>query len=252
VGVATLVASVVWLRRLGLTRICAQRPRDHNAEQYLTRIDFYRVLNAPEQLRFNRHDSSGRFVEVTQLIRVEDCNEVAGKVEAVLANRMHLNDETVATLDFIIPELLENIFNHACSPAGGFLCCQAYPYSLQLAIVDLGRGIEASLAENPSVAAVVREKGPLTAALEARVSRVPERGFGLFWTSQLIKENTGELGIQSCRRRLHLHGGRTVETTESFWPGTAIHLSFKRDKPMDIVRIFNRLAPPEKDFEFIG
>ncbi len=254
VGVAALAASVFWLRQLGVPRIQALPPREADTERYLTRIDFYRVLNAPERMKFNRFDSSGRFVEVTQLTRVEDCNEVVAKVEAVFEQKMQLTKETKNALDFVVAELLENIFHHAESPVGGFLCCQAYPYSLELAIVDLGRGIERALADNPAASAVVREKGPLTAALEPRVTGRPQfnTGFGLFWTSQLIKANCGELGIQSHGHRLLQHGNMPVETADGFWPGTAIHLSFKRNKTMDIVQIFKRLAPPEKGFEFIG
>jgi len=254
VGVATLAAAVFWLRQTGVSRIRALPPRNVDAERYLTRIDFYRVLNAPERMKFNRFDSSGRFVEVTQLTNVEDCNAVVAKVEAVFGQKMRLTKETKDALDFVVAELLENIFHHAESPAGGFLCCQAYPHSLELAIVDLGRGIERALTDNPAALTVAREKGPLTAALEPRVTGRPQfnTGFGLFWTSQLIKENRGVLGIQSHGRKLLQSGGRIVETADGFWPGTAIHLSFKRDKTMDIVQIFKRLAPPEKDFEFIG
>ena len=254
IGVATLAGLIFWLRDYGVKKISACRPTDKKVEQYLERVNFYRVLNAPEILRFNRNDASGRFVELTQLTSVKDCQGIAKKVEEVFAQQMTLADETKNALDFVVDELAENVFHHAKSAVGGFLCCQAYPYSLEVAIVDLGRGIEKALADNPAISATVEQKGALRAALEPKVTGRPKRntGMGLFWTSKLIEGNGGELGIQSYRRRLSQNAATVQEGAEAFWPGTAIHLSFHRGKPMDIVRIYNRYAPPEKGFDFIG
>jgi anti-sigma regulatory factor (Ser/Thr protein kinase) len=253
IGVAILVGTVLWLRRAGVEP-SVRRPATVEVEQYLTRIDFYRVLNAPDKMKFNRLDGGGRFVEVTQLASEQDCAAVAKSVEAVFEGNMRLSNETRNALDFVVTELSENIFQHAQSAEGGILCCQSYPDSLQLALVDLGRGVEQALSDNPVNLNVVRQKGPLHAAIEPRVTGKPalHTGFGLFWTSELVKENGGEFGIQSHDRRLSQKSEFIQEQAQGFWPGTAIHLSFKREKPLDIVKVFQRLAPPEKDFEFIG
>ena len=56
-------------------------------------------------------------------------------------------------LNFVITEILENIFNHASSSIGGLICCQTYPKKklVRIGITDLGIGIERSLRANPAV-----------------------------------------------------------------------------------------------------
>jgi hypothetical protein len=161
-------------------------------------------------------------IEITRITREEDCQTISEKVEQVFSRNMNLTKETKNALDFVVTEMGEHIFHHAQHESGGFMCCQSYPYTLELAYVDIGRGIERALADNPATYAIVAEMGLLKAALQPKITGRPGKksGFGLFWTSKLIEQNSGTLGIQSHQHRLTQRSS-VIQTDERyFWPGT--------------------------------
>lgn len=160
-------------------------PDSQGVHKYLARMNFYSGLPANVSLsrhigKVKRRDRRESLIELT---RVRSADEVMPVVDRVMrvAQRDFGSRQILRAFCVAVSELLENAVEHACSPIGGLVAAQRYETSrLELMVVDLGRGIKDSLAQNPSYAELT-ELGAIRRALEDGVSSLddPGRGGGL-------------------------------------------------------------------------
>lgn len=248
-GIAALAATIEFLRMRGHVLQDVIRPRRSDVDQYLSRIDLYKALNSPDEISFKRHDSSGRFVELTTLPSMAECQEAAAKVVNVCGEQLRLPVNSRKGIEFVVAEITENIFHHSNS-AVGYLCCQCYRDHIAIAIVDLGIGIEAAMNLNPVLRPLISEKGALQAAIEPKATGRPafNSGWGLFWTSKFVEQNRGVLGLYSHDLRLMQQGKFIRHSSTPTWPGTIVHLLLNRNNELNIQPLLDKYSPlPDYD-----
>jgi hypothetical protein len=159
-----------------------QCPVNLNVHGYLGRVDFYEGLHEnvrltrrpPQQRRKDRRD------QLIEVVRVRNADDVEVLMDRVWDVAMaHCGSGCPAkAFATAIAAATENVIDHAQSPVGAFVAAQRYANrGLELAVVDLGRGIPATLREN-RVYGGLTDLRAVERALEDGVSSVPDEGRG--------------------------------------------------------------------------
>jgi hypothetical protein len=158
---------------------------------------------------------------------------------------------------YALAEVIDNVFHHARSPVNAIVCAQTYPQlnQLELAIVGAGRGIPASLADNPDLRGRFHTASQaIQLAVQPKVTSRPDRNAseGLFFTTEFLRANGGAGCIYSLDGLLEYREGRPQAFDDvPRWPGTIVALRFDTRRPVDVPAIFNRHAPPADDFAWL-
>ncbi len=106
-----LAAGMKHLQFQGCHRVGLVRPLDVDVDRYLDRMGFYEFLEGQHLLDIRRFSSTGRFLELAQLTCSEECAVAAEKVAQVFQRNFGMNNVETRMVNFVITEILENIFN---------------------------------------------------------------------------------------------------------------------------------------------
>lgn len=171
---ASLASLLTWLRAGSCVQGRFLRPTNRDVDHWLSRMDFYEIVGAKVSYPFHRWPDGGRLQEVTQLTDEPQVDVVTQRIAEILSGKTELDRGVVKNLQTLTAELIENVFHHAQSNVGAFVCAQCYPQRrmVEVGIADCGRGISASLKGNPEL------NGDSSRALTSN-NRAPERKFGL-------------------------------------------------------------------------
>ncbi|MDO6515519.1 hypothetical protein [Neptuniibacter sp. 2_MG-2023] len=138
--------------------------RGHKGKDYAANMGFFRAFGLKHGREPNCVDGNDRFVPFT-ILRVQTIiDEASAEWEAeqnvierrsehlakILSQEEHgdLND----ALTFSIREIMRNVYEHSNSKSLEY-CAQYWPYynKVEIAIVDNGKGLKASLKDNPHI-----------------------------------------------------------------------------------------------------
>lgn len=214
-----------------------------NSNLYLQRINFFRELEVDAEEFFQRHDSTGRFLEIS-LITKEDSSGTVTRLVKILEKQMQLSPKMAGCINFCFWEVVDNIQLHAQSPIGGYVVAQYYPKKnvIEIIVVDTGRGIYASLTQNPAYQNMSEDEA-LRSSIKQEVTSGDGRGNGLYYTAKFIRKCRGNLTIYSGGCKLHL-GDSNIYTREvPYWQGTIIYMEIKTDVLVDMHDIFGDEIP---------
>lgn len=260
-GLVTLTAIAKYI---GLYPQCQRsyvtRPKSEDVHGYMTRMGLYRQIGLEAIYPYRERDPAGRFHELVEITDIETVNDTSNALaDIVRRQNPSLSLHGVNSIRYALSELIENVFHHAQSPINAIVCAQAHPKqrSIELAIVDCGRGFRRSLDDNPQYRGrYATSSDAISLALEPSVTRNPEynSGEGLYFTSELVKHNRGDMVICSEDGLYRIRKG--VEEIEQMcytgsivtWPGTIAAIRLFLNNPMDMTSIYNQLAPPDNDF----
>ena len=159
-------------------------------------------------------------------------------------------------MQYALHELINNVFHHARSATKAIVCAQSYDQKreVELSVVDSGRGIRASLMDNPELGGrFSTPREAIELAVQPQVTGRPEdnTGEGLFFTLEFLKENRGCACVHSEEGRLRIKYGQPLFQDGAFWPGTLVALRFRTDRPVDTASLFAKYAPKENDYEWL-
>lgn len=254
VALTCLASGMHYLRLREQECIEVIRPEAGEVRLYLERLGLFDMLGEEDLYPYQRHDPSGRFVELTRVSAAAQVAKATTAICEVICGNLGLTGKARNAVDTILSEVTENVFHHAHSPTGAYLCCQSYKNKLSAAIVDLGDGVRRRLSDTEGLQKIVEEHGgPLQAAIAPKVTSRPAHnsGYGLALTSGLVVQNSGMLGIHSQRDRLTQTGEKISEyNSEERWPGTVICLTLYRDRTLDSGLLYDTVWPPEDDDDF--
>lgn len=254
-AITLLTTTVLRLRQDGF-EVRITRPTSEKADGYLNRIDFYALTEVQADYPWRRYDSGGRFREVVQVQSEEEGEAVVGEVMAILDRNVAGVGAIHDAVHYAFLEIVNNVFHHAQSPTQAVICAQSYPRlrRVELAVVDSGRGIPASLGQNQELAGQFATAAEaIELAVRPRVTGRPDynTGEGLFFTLEFIKANGGDARVHSQDGALWVRQGQVSVQATPFWSGTWVGLRFRTDRPVDTKAVFDQYAPPEDDFEWL-
>ncbi|MEZ0343326.1 MAG: hypothetical protein ABWJ99_00755 [Caldimicrobium sp.] len=163
-----------------------------------------------------------------------------------------VNPTTLRDLSYTFSELMENVFHHAQSQEGLFIHAQKYDHLgfLEVAIIDLGIGIEKSLKENP-VFSNLDDMSAFIKAFEIGVTRNPmgNAGEGLTSIKWWIESNFDAEGVIISNKYMWFKILTSNKSVANFnerpfivWPGTLIWLKIPREPKKSLLDIWESLG----------
>lgn len=200
---------------------------------YLARMHVHDALGI-ESPAMPERDERGRFLPVRLVDSLEEIGPVVEAVSEIFARQVESGDDLVVAMQWIVSELLENVFLHAETELPAAICAQHLPNAgrIDLAICDVGRGLRASLAKNRPIYSAGHA---IDLAVERGVSASDEagRGNGLAGTLEIARHNRGTTVVWS-ENALH-----TFETGQDKGfqeiprvPGTGVSLKLSTRQPV--------------------
>ena len=223
------------------------------AASYLGHVGFFQFLGIPFGNAPGEAPGSSTYLPITRLSRdglSADDGEAAvyRAVEQESYRLAHLvwsDDTAIELLAYCFRETIRNVFEHAMTDSCALMAQKYMGTDVELAVVDFGRGIHASLSE---VFPGISPEAALREALKPGITRSvrdegrgkwENTGYGLFVLSELGRQG-GSFSIWSGPHRLT--AGATEELTSvaaAHLAGTAIQL---RVRTTDAEHFPNHLA----------
>lgn len=193
-------------------------------------------------------------IENGQFVEMGDAIEKKSSMLAQILSRG--SKEIHALLTYLIREILRNIPEHAeCETA--WICGQYWnDHTAEIAILDEGIGIKASLQKNPVHRKYIETDGDaLQCALRAGISQAfrpsqknlsddpwANSGFGLYMVSEICKELKGSFCLTSGNRYIWLQHDRESYLGQTHFHGTAVKISISTDQLRNSQEIISRIA----------
>ena len=175
IGPSALALLVATLRRLQDEDLLAdgsvlEPPLSPGLRNYLMRMNLLRALADGEDLDepITRHETHG-FRPCAMFSDDEDYWRVAAAMSEALSENCKVDAVASAAVRVCMDEVTENVIHHA-EAAHGFGAAQGWRKTreFEIGIVDLGRGVKASLTQNPEYAGIVDDVSAISTAIGAR------------------------------------------------------------------------------------
>jgi hypothetical protein len=252
-GLALLIAA---LRRVDEAKFIGEDsalipPNSPQVKNYLMRMNLIRSLIGGEDIPepITRKPTHG-FRPCLMFSDDSDYWRVSKALSDAL-NESCMTDEIARSAVLVcLSEVSENVVHHA-EAEHGFGAAQGWNKTSQfeIGIVDLGRGVRASLTANPDYADIEDDASAISTALDARVTSTPIRnsGIGLYITRQLLAANGGSLLVRSGYGAVYSGLTDEVRTEAEFMPGTLVALRARTDRPLDLNAVYQQLDHDHPD-----
>lgn len=202
-------------------------PVDDQVNRYLTRLDFYAGL--PEQVVLSRPtptvrrwDRRNQLLELRRVACSEEVETLMDRVATVAEGQFGKGTTSTACAT-ALGAATENVMDHSDSPVGAWVAAQRYRRTgLELAVVDLGRGIPSTMARNyPGLT----DLEALETALEDGVTSTGEegRGAGLAELIAAVEQaGNSTLVVRSGRAHLTISRSRNVTQVQRSTPACPV------------------------------
>lgn len=214
---------------------------------YLQRMGLFKYLGIKSENEISEHDSSGRFIPLTQ---VKNSDELTNFITEMVP-LLHLEPKQAQSIRYIVSELTRNVLEHSESKNGAMLCAQFYKTSnvIRIGIVDTGIGIKRSVSHSHIVEddleAIKLALIPgITGTTKKEGGSELNAGAGLFFIKSIAYTNRDFFVIYSGRgmykllkrsgKKLSLHANPNMdrhsqESELPYWQGTAVGIDISLD-----------------------
>lgn len=212
---------------------------DGSAAKYASRINFFQHIDLSYTEGFKRHQSQGRFLEITRYTK-ESIKDIDIHIHSIFAKEKWIHQDVLQLLYYCLYEIMDNVLEHA-GRDNGWVCAQFFPQlnEIRIVIADSGKGIHHALLTNPKYIDIT-EVDSLLLCIQKGVSAGSGRGFGLYATSEFVRHNQGDLLIYSGQHYLHHSDHDTIVELGSPWLGTIVCLKIHTNIPVD----YHKIMPP--------
>ncbi|MCO6498068.1 MAG: ATP-binding protein [Chitinophagaceae bacterium] len=252
-----VTTTLIKLRSDGITVTGGVHCDDEDAKsQYASRVNFFKLLELDYEEKFERRPSAGKFTEITPYNK-DTIKNVFENIRRVLIANVEVAIEVQQMLDYCMYEIMDNVINHSDYPnvyeGKGWCCAQLFPKSneIRLIICDTGVGIHKALTTpEKSKYKHLKEMDAVQICTAKGVTNGEGLGFGLFATSEFIKENGGEMLIYSGHYFSHLLEGIKQVNKGEFWHGTFVFMRINTNIPVDYKRIMPEGHSLPEDYQF--
>lgn len=246
-SVALLVAALMRAKNLHLNAQGSNilMPSARNVRNYVQRMNFASLVIGPSVPEsFERHDPVG-FQPCTSFQDTDECHTAAANLIPAVAAVCDAEDLALNSLWLALDELCENVIYHAESLTGGFGAAQGWRQKalVEVGIVDLGIGIQASLTKNPTHRDVTTHREAIETALQNGATSSPGRnlGAGLYFTELLLAQNGGMMLIRSGDAAVYRGGRNEVRSGGEHLAGTIVALHVRTDRPLSMPDVYREL-----------
>lgn len=224
------------LRAKEIGCFCSSIPSD-TIDGYVSRVDFYRVLEIDHREKFIRHSENDRFMPIKKLSD-SDVNEIATQLRTTVTSHLSFADSVIDMIDYSFGEILDNVLMHSKAPGTGLACSQFLPNGnyVEVCVSDCGVGIAETMAKNKLYAdkdmvelmALAFDKG--TGEYVGKDQFSDDRtsgGMGLRIASNVATALGGHIWAVSRKQSIHIskQGIRSFGSGRYF-PGTVISMRF--------------------------
>jgi anti-sigma regulatory factor (Ser/Thr protein kinase) len=183
-------------------RVVFQSPVNGDLHRYLARVNFYTDLPGNVEITqpvpaLKRRDRRERLLELARIRTVHDVEALFGRVSDIARGQFGAGSAAAQACATAVAAATENAVEHADSPIGALVSAQRYQGTgLELAVVDLGRGIPATLRQNPRHSEL-SDLDAVQHALRDGVSWLEEEGRGA-GLAELVRD-VGRVGRATLR-----------------------------------------------------
>jgi hypothetical protein len=199
--VCGLRALIDWAARIAGS-VIFHCPVNDDLHRYLTRVDFYTDL--PDNVKItrpvpqlHRHDRRERLIELVRIRTTDDVERLFERISNIAAGQFGKGSAVAKAWATAVATATDNTIEHARSPIGALVSAQRYRQrGLELAVVDLGDGVPATLRRNPRYSDLA-DLGAVEHALEDGVSSSQEQGRGA-GLADLVRD-VGRVGQYTLR-----------------------------------------------------
>ena len=121
---------------------------EKTSENYLEKMGLLKILKA-KSIKPYEYEPAGRFIPLT---RITNSKELGTMITDMIP-LLHTTPQQAEPIEYIISELVRNVFEHSESPIGAIVCAQFFKKSnrISIGIVDLGLGIKSTLSRSHRV-----------------------------------------------------------------------------------------------------
>lgn len=181
-------------------------------------------------------------------------NNVYQDVMSTLTSHLEIETSVLQAVSYCFYEVLDNVHIHSGKPLGTAIThFDTENKTLMVLVADDGKGIQASLAENPKYSDIT-ETEALRLCLCDKITDGKGMGFGLYATSRLVDKAGVKFILHSGHHKLICENGNTTIAENGQWQGTILYMEIKTAQdinPNDVVD--NRTDAAEEYNEmFIG
>jgi hypothetical protein len=211
---------------------------DTKVIETLARIDQHRLLQLPH--RVVRPDRNSSSVPLTTIANGRQVDDAVNALCEIVVRHAPNPRSVLPAIEWAANEVTDNVELHASATAPGIFCARLYSrqHRLEMAIVDQGVGVRASLAATIPTGS---DGEAIAKALQRGVTRDPTvgQGNGLAGTKEIILQNGGDLTLWSGVAMFRIIAGQDkgyVPVSGS--AGTGVVLDFNLNHPIDLQRTF--------------
>lgn len=202
---------------------------------YISRMDFFTNLNVKFEEEIVRKDSTGKCIEISKFDK-DSIFDIYNSIIKILHSFPSIELTIMQALGYCFYELLDNVLNHS-EEENGWVVAHYYKTesTIRIMICDTGIGIHKSLTTDPKNEHFKNftEEEAIAECINDKVTNGKGMGFGLYSTSNLIKDCQSELMIYSGNKKLIFNQTSKTVTDISYWQGTAVFLKLRSDICID-------------------
>jgi anti-sigma regulatory factor (Ser/Thr protein kinase) len=216
-------------------------PTDDRCRTYVQRMDVLPVPWRTQPEEFDRRPPR-TFCPMHRFMDDADYPQARREVMAAVVRMCDVDAETSDALALCLDELCENVVHHARPATPAVAVAQAWPSrgTLQVAIADHGRGVRASLAENPKYAGISDDVVAAREAFRLGVTSTPDRnaGMGLALAHHVVRPNGGKVGVRTGSAAVTRGAVESEQHRGQRLEGTLVVLEVRIDTPLDIAQAY--------------
>jgi hypothetical protein len=208
----------------GITKILVRPPSRANVHTYLQNAGFYESIGLGDQFRPRQPDRNR--VDLVHIRELEPLF-IDGLLN-FLESLQPFAPGLKPSMRMALLELVQNFAEHSGSVTGAWVSGHKYRNRITLCLLDLGKGIPASLRGVDRYRRMRSDPHLIELATEAGVSAVAtNRGRGLDVIRRFVRVNGGTMTIISGKGRVRFRPDRRAkrDKIDGVFPGTAVFLS---------------------------
>lgn len=202
---------------------------------HLVRLGLHAHLGLPTPPMPEARPAAGRYIPLQLIYGGAEVLAVTNAICDLMLRRYDDAARFVPAVEWMTYEIIDNIVIHAEASAPGVVCAQYYEAAarLEIAVVDLGRGLRASLSETRDVP---DDAAALALAVTRGVTRDSQvgQGNGLAGTMEIARVNGGVAGLWSGGAVLRQVGPDQLINPGPTMPGVGVVLDLNARRPVDL------------------